>query len=316
MAADVISTEPRLKILIIGKTGQVSWELQRSLALLGKVECVGRPEVDLADAGRLREVVRSAAPGLLINAAAYTAVDQAESEPELAMKINGEAPGIMAEEMKRLGGVMVHYSTDFVYDGCGASPWLESGPTSPLNAYGASKLAGDRAVAAAGGAHLVFRTSWVYGARGRNFLRTVLHLAESGKPLRIVDDQTGSPTWSRDIALATTLVIEQLSVAAGSPGRIASAVGERSGIYHLSSAGYVTWCGFAAAILEESRLLGINHGVTPQLISITTPEYPTPARRPTNSRLSNEKLLATFGIALPHWRDSLRRVVGEVAECR
>ena len=175
-----------MKILVLGKTGQVSWELQRSLPLLGTVECVGRPEVDLTHPDSLRSAIRSAAPDVLINAAAYTAVDQAESEAELAMKINGEAPGILAEEMKRVGGLMVHYSTDFVYDGSGTEPWVEDSPTGPLNAYGAAKLAGDQAVAAAAGAYLIFRTSWVYGVRGRNFLRTVLRLAEACKPLLAV----------------------------------------------------------------------------------------------------------------------------------
>jgi len=309
----VIPADNRLKILIIGKSGQVSWDLRRSMALLGTVECAGRPEVDLVDAISVRDAIRAAAPDVLINAAAYTAVDQAESEPELAMKINAEAPGIMAEEMKRVGGLMVHYSTDFVYDGSGTSPWRESDAPGPLNVYGASKLAGDNAVISAAAAHLILRTSWVYAARGRNFLRTVLRLAEAGKPLRIVDDQTGSPTWSGDIALATTLIIEKLSRgAAGAPRRLSSAA-ERSGIYHMSSAGHVTWYGFAAAILEESRCLGLNHGANPQLVPITTPDYPTPARRPMNSRLSNEKLFATFGIALPQWRESLRRVMEELA---
>lgn len=302
-----------MKILIIGKTGQVSWELQRSIGLLGTVHCVGRPEVDLGNPHSLRAILRRVAPDLLINAAAYTAVDQAESEPQVAMSINAEAPAVMAEEMKHLGGLLVHYSTDFVYDGAGASPYLESDPTAPLNAYGAAKLAGDGAVAAVGGAYLIFRTSWVYGVRGRNFLRTILRLAESGKPLRIVDDQTGSPTWSRDIAAATVHVVTQLSqTAADGSRRLSPAAGERSGIYHVSSNGYVTWCGFASAILQEWLRLGLSKGIVPELIPISTRDYPTPAPRPRNSRLCNEKLRTTFGISLPHWRDSLSKVMEEL----
>lgn len=303
-----------MNLLIIGRTGQVSWELQRSMGVLGRVQCAGRPELDLADRDRVREVIRQVAPDVLINAAAYTAVDQAESEPELAMKINGEAPGIMAEEMKRLGGLTVHYSTDFVYDGSGTSPWSERSSVAPLNAYGLSKLAGDRAVAAAAGAYFIFRTSWVYSGRGRNFLRTVLRLAESGKPLRIVDDQTGSPTWSRDIATATATVIAQLSHAPSDRSRDLSAhAADFSGVYHMSSSGYVTWYGFARAILEEARRLGLTEDI-PQLTAISTPEYPTPARRPHNSLLCNEKLRSTFGVAMPPWHESLGLVMQEMAE--
>lgn len=304
-----------MKILIIGKSGQVSWELQRSMSPVGTVHCAGRPEVDLADADSLRAVVRRLRPDLLINGAAYTAVDQAESEPHLAMKINGEAPGVMAEEMNRLGGLIVHYSTDFVYEGAGTSPLVETSPTAPWNAYGVAKLAGDRAVAAAAGAYLIFRTSWVYSARGRNFLRTVLRLADSGRALRIVDDQTGAPTWSRDIAAATASIVAQLCPAGSDGSRsLSPAAGEHSGIYHMSSAGSVTWCGFASAILEERQRLGLNKGVAPQLVPISTLDYVTAARRPSNSRLSNEKLRATFAISLPHWRDSLTRVMEEIVE--
>ena len=286
------------------------------MPLLGSVECVGRPEVDLANPDSLRSGVRASCPDVLINAAAYTAVDQAESEPDLAMKINGEAPGVMAEEMKRRRGLMVHYSTDFVYDGSGTEPWVEDGPTAPVNEYGMAKIAGDKAVAAAAGAHLILRTSWVYGARGRNFLRTILRLAEAGKPLRVVDDQIGSPTWSRDIATATVLIIDRLSWTrpdvSVSP---AEHLAERSGIYHITSAGFVSWCGFAAAILENWQRLGSKIKAVPSLTPITTHDYPTPARRPGNSRLSNAKLKNTFGVLLPGWRHSLALVMQEIAEC-
>ena len=305
-----------MKILIVGKNGQISWELQRCMPSLGTVLCAGRPEIDFIDPDSLRQMVRVVRPDVLINAAAYTAVDQAESEPELAMKINGEAPGILAEEMKRIGGLMIHYSTDFVYDGSGTEPWVEESPTAPLNVYGAAKLAGDEAVAAAAGAHLILRTSWVYGARGRNFLRTVLRLAEAGKPLRVVDDQIGSPTWSRDIATATVLIIDRLSWTrpdvSVSP---AEHLAERSGIYHITSAGFVSWCGFAAAILENWQRLGSRIKAVPSLTPITTHDYPSPATRPRNSRLSNAKLKNTFGVLLPDWRHSLALVMQEIAEC-
>lgn len=282
------------------------------MPLLGSVHCVGRPEVDLADFDSLRQFVRSVAPDVVINAAAYTAVDQAESEPQLAMKINGEAPGILAEEVKRLRGLLIHYSTDFVYDGSGSAPWVESSPTAPLNTYGTAKLIGDRAIAAVGGAYLIFRTSWVYATRGRNFVRTILRLAESGKPLRIVDDQIGSPTWSRDIALATALVIAQLT-STKFERHLSPAAAELSGIYHMSSQGYVSWCGFAAAILKEWQCLSLRKRIVPELTPIATRAYPTPAQRPSNSRLSNEKLRATFGVALPDWHDSLHLVMEELS---
>ena len=260
------------------------------MPLLGSVECVGRPEVDLANPDSLRSGVRASCPDILINAAAYTAVDQAESEPELAMKINGEAPGIMAEEMKRLRGLMVHYSTDFVYDGSGTEPWVEDGPTAPVNEYGMAKIAGDKAVAAAAGAHLILRTSWVYGARGRNFLRTILRLAEAGKPLRVVDDQIGSPTWSRDIATATMLIIERLSWTRPdvsiSP---AEHLAERSGIYHITSAGFVSWvrirCGdtreLAATRIENqsSSIADSDHHTRLPHSCNATPQFPLVERQ-------------------------------------
>ena len=306
-----------MKILILGKTGQISWDLQRCMPLLGAAVCAGRPEVDFINPDSLRQMVRAVRPDVLINAAAYTSVDQAESEPELAMKINGEAPGILAEEMKRIGGLMIHYSTDFVYDGSGTEPWVEESPTAPLNVYGAAKLAGDEAVRAVGGSYLIFRTSWVYGARGRNFLRTVLRLAQTGEPLRIVDDQIGSPTWSRDIASATSFILARLMSHGESASRHRlSAAAEYSGIYHMSSAGYVSWCGFAGLILEEARRLGVHRGGTVQLTPISTGEYRAPALRPSNSRLTNARLQTTFGISLPDWRASLRMVIEDIVGFR
>lgn len=301
--------------MIIGKTGQVAWELRRCMPLLGDVECISRPEVDLANPDSLRAAMRAFCPNVLINAAAYTAVDRAESEPELAMKINGEAPGVIAEEMKRLRGLMVHYSTDFVYDGSGTEPWFEDSPTGPQNVYGAAKLAGDKAVQAVGGAYLIFRTSWVYAARGRNFLRTILRLLETANPLRIVNDQIGSPTWSRDIASATLAILAQLEKRAERSQLLVSVAAEQRGIYHMSSGGCVSWHDFAAAILEQWNRQGLNKkGLLPHLEAITSAEYPSAARRPFNSRLSNAKLQSTFGTSLPHWRDSTYRVMEELAE--
>jgi dTDP-4-dehydrorhamnose reductase len=303
-----------LKILIVGKTGQISWELQRCMPLLGTVLCAGRPEIDLINPDSLRQMVRAVRPDVLINAAAYTAVDQAESEPELAMKINGEAPGILAEEMKRIGGLMIHYSTDFVYDGSGTEPWVEESPTAPLNVYGAAKLAGDEAVRAVAGSYLIFRTSWVYGTRGRNFLRTVLRLAQTGEPLRIVDDQIGSPTWSRDIASATSFILARfMSHGESASKQRLSAAAEYSGTYHMTSTGYVSWCGFAGLILEEACRLGVHRGCSIQLTPISTREYRTPALRPSNSRLSSSRLQTAFGISLSDWRASLRMVIEEIA---
>lgn len=302
-----------MKILIIGKHGQVSWELQRTINAIGALQCLGRPELDLANLDDVRMQIRKVEPDVLINAAAYTAVDKAELEPEAASKINAEAPRIMAEEMKRAHGLMVHYSSDFVYDGTKAVAYRESDPTFPLNAYGASKLAGDQAVTATGGAHLIFRTSWVYGTRGKNFLKTILRLADEQKPLRIVNDQRGAPTWSRDIATATTVVLAQLKKSALKALLPLHTVAmESSGVYHLSAAGETTWCGFACAILEHRR--NLLKRSQPSVTPIATLEDPTPARRPSNSVLNNQKLRSRFAIALPGWSESLTRVMEEIAE--
>ena len=299
-----------LKIVIIGRHGQIAWDLQRSLPAVGTVSAVGRPEIDLADRGSIREVIRRLEPSVLVNAAGYTAVDQAEAEPELAMNVNCRAPQIMAEEMKRLNGLFITYSSDYVFDGNKASPYIESDPPSPLNVYGASKLAGDRAVEAVGGPYLVFRTSWVYAARGKNFLRTIVKLATERDELRVVDDQIGAPTSSGDIALATTQVLQQLTGKACSPPE---ALGERRGICNMTSQGSISWYGFAVAIVDEMRRHVMN-GEKPlaRVIPISTAERPTPAMRPKNSRLSNEKLRRTFGVELPEWRTSMVKVIEEV----
>jgi dTDP-4-dehydrorhamnose reductase len=277
------------KILVTGKTGQVGWELQRTLATLGQVIAPDRRGMDLGDPDSIRAAIRACSPQIIVNAAAYTAVDQAESEPDLALAINGAAPGIMAEEAKRLGALLVHYSTDYVFDGAKSGPYTEDDQPNPLSAYGSSKLAGERAIAASGARYLIFRTSWVYGARGKNFLRTILRLAQERDELRIVDDQVGAPTWCRAIAEATAQAL------ACTQARDAPNV---SGTYHLSTAGSTSWCGFAKAILERS-------GRSCKVVPIASSEYPLPARRPRNSVLSNAKLNTRIGIALPDWSSAL-----------
>jgi dTDP-4-dehydrorhamnose reductase len=302
-----------LKIAIVGRNGQLAWEASQRFEGLGQVISIGRPELDLMNIEGMRAEIRRIKPRVLVNAAAYTAVDQAESEPEAAMKINSEAPAAMAEEAKRLGALFITYSTDYVFDGKSAKPYSETDPAAPLNVYGATKLSGERAVEAVGGSYLIFRTSWVYGARGKNFLKTILKLAEERPELRIVDDQVGAPTWSRDLARATRRIIEQLALPASSAkASIGEALGDRRGIYHMTAAGSVSWYGFAAAILEEMKNRGLSKGALARLVPIPGSEYPTPAARPNNSRLCNDKLKNAFGVTLPPWRESLAAVMDEL----
>jgi len=301
------------KIVIVGRSGQLAWEANQQFQGLGQIISVGRPEIDLLDVEGVRAEIRRIKPSVLVNAAAYTAVDQAESETEAAMKINYEAPAAMAEEATRLGALFITYSTDYVFDGMKASPYSEGDPTAPLNVYGASKVSGERAVEAVGGSYLIFRTSWVYGARGKNFLKTIAKLVVERPELRIVDDQVGAPTWSRDLADATRKIIEQLMTQAASEKiPIAEALGNRRGIYHMTAAGSVSWCGFAAAILEEMEKSGPSRGNLANIVPISSSEYPTPAARPQNSRLCNDKLTNTFGVTLPQWRESLAAVMDEL----
>ncbi len=302
-----------LKIVIVGRNGQLAWEANQRFQELGEIICVGRPELDLLDLNGVRQEIRRIKPTVIVNAAAYTAVDQAESEPEAAMKINSEAPAAMAEEAKRLGALFITYSTDYVFDGKSAVPYSESDPTAPLNVYGASKLSGEKAVEAVGGNHLIFRTSWVYGARGKNFLKTILKLAAERPELKIVNDQVGAPTWSRDLADTTKTIIEQLLTKCKSENiPIGEALGEHRGIYHMTAAGSVSWYGFATAIIEEMKRRGLSQGSLAKVTPIPSSEYPTPAARPHNSRLCNDKLKNTFGVTLPLWRESMEAVMNEL----
>jgi len=281
------------KIMLIGRNGQIGWELQRTLAPLAEVIALDQQQLDLYNPNQIREWVREIKPSLIINAAAYTAVDRAEEEPDKAMAVNGVAPGILAEEAKRIGAVIVHYSTDYVFDGTKTIPYTEQDEPNPLNAYGKTKLAGERALQALEVPHIILRTSWIYGMRGKNFLLTILKLLESKREeIRIVDDQIGAPTWCRIIAEATAQIILKDS----------ALIREKSGIYHLSAGGQTSWCGFAGEIMKYPS--HINHH-TSHLHPIPSSDYPTPARRPAYSVLSNDKLKEIFGIMLPDWKHEL-----------
>jgi dTDP-4-dehydrorhamnose reductase len=279
------------RILLTGANGQVGWELRRTLGCLGEVVALDSKAMNLADAAAVRHKVREIAPHIIVNPAAYTAVDKAESEPDLARAVNAEAPGVLAEEAARLGALLVHYSTDYVFNGSGVTPWREDDNCDPLNVYGATKLEGERAIQASGCRHLIFRTSWVYGARGSNFLLTMRRLMRERAELKIAADQVGAPTWCRDLAEATAQVLSQI----GSPAsRFDEA--EPWGVYHMSNAGETSWHGFAEAI---QALDGAD--ATARLVPIPSSEYPTPAQRPLNSRLDNDKLERAFGLRLQDW---------------
>jgi dTDP-4-dehydrorhamnose reductase len=276
------------KFLLLGAKGQVGTELRRSFAGDGEVIACDRRQADLSQPEVLRELVREVRPDVILNAAAYTAVDRAESEPELAMTINAAAPRVLAEEAAKTGALLVHYSTDYVFDGTKARPWIETDATNPLSVYGKTKLAGEQAIQEVGGNYLIFRTSWVFGPHGHNFLLTMLRLGKERPQLRIVDDQIGAPTASAEIARATRAVLEVFTSA------------ER-GIYHMTCAGQTSWYGFARAIFADAP--------APEVLPIASTEYPTPAKRPRNSVLSNEKLKATFGVGLSDWQEALRQAL-------
>ncbi|MFZ2855870.1 MAG: dTDP-4-dehydrorhamnose reductase [Rhodocyclaceae bacterium] len=290
-------------ILLFGKDGQVGWQLQRSLAPLGTVSAVGRERCDLADLDGLRRLVRAERPKIIVNAAAYTAVDKAESEPELAARINAEVPGVLAEEAKKLGALLVHYSTDYVFDGRKSTPYVETDTPNPASVYGRSKLAGEQAIAAVGCRALIFRTSWVFGARGNNFVKTILRLAGEGRALRIIDDQVGSPTPAALISGVTGLVLAAVRRGENAP--------EGARLYHLAAANPVSWCGFARAIVDDARRTpGFGGLPAPESIAaIGSADYPLPAPRPANSRFDCARLESDFGLEMPDWRPYLQRML-------
>lgn len=287
-----------MNILLTGVNGQVGWELQRTLATLGTVNAPTRSQLDLTDKGAIRSLIRSLRPSLIVNPAAHTAVDKAETEPELARAVNAIAPAIMAEEAAKIGAAMIHYSTDYVFDGSQSDAYAEHDITHPLGVYGQTKLEGEEAVRAAAIPHFILRTSWVYGLRGGNFLLTMQRLFKEREQLRIVADQFGAPTWSRMIAEATAQMLAQQPFDHGKETLL--------GTYHLTSRGRVSWHQFAQAILDLSIPAGSK---VPELIPIPSIDYPTPARRPANSVLACDKLLRNFGLALPLWDVALKLCV-------
>jgi len=279
-----------LKILITGKDGQVGWELRRLLAALGDVVATDRRELDLRDANAISRTVRKTSPDIIVNAAAYTAVDNAESEPDIAMQVNAIAPGILAEEAKRLGALLVHYSSDYVFDGSKKSPYQEDDAPNPLGVYGRSKLEGERAIVASKCRHLIFRTSWVYSSRGRNFLLTILKAAREKPELQVVDDQFGAPTSSSAIADATAHALQMHGA---------------QGLYHMTAGGQTSWFGFAQTILR-------NAAISTPVAPIRSDQYPAKVTRPRNSVLDNSRLEGAFGMTLPDWESQLEQVMAEV----
>ena len=298
-----------MKILLFGPNGQVGWELQRALAPLGEMIPLNRDGYDglsgdLAKPERLRDTIRRLQPAVIVNAAAYTAVDRAEAEPESAHTVNAAAPGVMAEEAAEVGALLVHYSTDYVFDGSGERPKQEDEATAPLNVYGRSKLAGEQAVRSAGGRHLIFRTAWVYAARGHNFLRTMLKLAAERESLQVIDDQHGAPTGADFIADATAHAI-----------RHALSREHNRGTYHLTAAGETTWHGYATFLIEQAHAVGLPVRVSPEAIErVSSDVFPKPARRPHNSRLDGTRLERTFDLKRPDWRAGVARTLRGIAE--
>lgn len=297
-----------MRILLLGKNGQVGWELQRALGILGEVVALDRHRVDtaygelagdLSDLESLRATIRAVAPQVIVNAAAYTAVDKAESERELAHTVNALASEVMAQEAKRLDAWLVHYSTDYVFDGSGQSEWTETDTVAPVNYYGATKLEGEQLIQASGCKHLIFRTSWVYAARGNNFAKTMLRLAKDREELSVIADQTGVPTGADLLADVAVAALQQ---ALRNP--------QLAGIYHLAPAGETTWHAYASYVIDFARSQGEMLKVT-SVKPINTSEYPTPAKRPSNSRLSTAKLRNSFSLHLPDWQSGVTRMLME-----
>ncbi len=297
-----------MKILLLGKNGQVGWELQRSLAPLGELVALDRHSTeadggcgDLGQPDALRETVLRLRPDVIVNAAAHTAVDKAQSEPELARTINAQAPGALAQAAQAVGALLVHYSTDYVFDGSGHAPWTEGAVTGPLSVYGQTKLEGEQLIAAACERHLIFRTSWVYAARGGNFAKTMLRLAKERDRLTVIDDQHGAPTGAELIADVTAHAVRQVL---RQP--------QDAGTYHLAAAGVTTWNGYARFVLDTARELQPGLALMAQEVApVPTSAFPTPARRPLNSRLDTTRLCQTFGLTLPQWQQGVRRMLTE-----
>lgn len=299
-----------MKVLLFGSNGQVGWELQRSLAILGDVVALHRASRDhcgdLATLEGLAETVKEVRPDVIVNAAAYTAVDKAEIEPELADRINGAAPGVLALEAQRLGALLVHYSTDYVFDGSGSRPWTETDLPAPLSAYGRSKLEGERAIAANCERYLILRTSWVYAARGGNFIRTMLRLAQERDRLTVIDDQHGAPTSADLLADVTAHAVRQLT-GRGAEGKLLA------GIYHLAAAGETSWHGYAGHLLSRAPQVQPNFRLkATEIAPVKSEAFVTAARRPQNSRLDTAKLQAVFGLIMPPWQQGVDRVLAEI----
>lgn len=297
-----------MKILLLGKNGQVGWELQRSLAPLGELITLDSSSRelcgDLSDPEGVAQTVRDVAPDVIVNAAAHTVVDKAENEPGRARTINALAPGVLAQEAQRANAWLVHYSTDYVFDGSGEKPWLESDATAPLNVYGATKLEGEQLIARSGCRHLIFRTSWVYGARGGNFAKTMLKLACERDSLSVIDDQVGAPTGADLLADITAHAI-----------RTAQLQPDVSGLYHLVAGGETSWHGYAGFVIDFARRAGIPLKVAQDAIkAVPTSAFPTPAKRPHNSRMDTTKLRRTFDLHLPQWQAGVERMLSEVLE--
>jgi dTDP-4-dehydrorhamnose reductase len=302
------------RFLVTGEGGQVGEALRLTLAPLGEVVIPTIAELDLTDTAAIRKWMHDVKPRWVVNAAAHTAVDKAESEPALAFAINATAPAVLAKEAKKIGAAVVHYSTDYIFDGSKTTPYVETDPSGPLNEYGKSKLGGELGVSESGAAYVTFRTSWVYGATGNNFVRSMLRLAREKEHLRIVADQHGCPTWSWELARLTAAVMEKMETRAAKNGSsLADAVGPFSGVYHATGSGATTWYGFASFAIDQLRKLQPDAKLA-TVEPIPTTEYPTPAKRPMNSLLDCEKLERVFGWKMPEWEDSVATVVEKLVE--